>query len=166
MPPEQDPLYDALDPATLAVRDLIGASRQLVGRIANEMGMNPNDMSAIGLLAQEGPMGVAEIADHLGIRSASATALVDRLERAGHVERVRDTADRRRVTVVETPAARAAAYEAWRPVIAAINDLCRTLSDAERDVIRDFLVRATALVDPTAGQANPKEPGRPGSGDD
>ena len=109
--------------------------------MAQVMRMNPNDMSAIGALMQNGPMGVVALAEHLGIRSASATALVDRLERAGHVERLRDSVDRRRVTVTETPVARQASYEAWAPLIEQIDQVSRALDDHERDVVCRFLTQ-------------------------
>ncbi|WP_082079852.1 MarR family winged helix-turn-helix transcriptional regulator [Williamsia herbipolensis] len=141
-----DSSYGDLDPATVAVRDMVGASRELVGRMADRMGMNPNDMAAIAALAQRGPMGVAELAAHLGIRSASATVLVDRLERAGHVRRVRDTVDRRRVSVVETPAARQATHAAWSATISRIDDVCRALPDDEREVVLRFLSDITEVT--------------------
>jgi DNA-binding MarR family transcriptional regulator len=128
-----------LDPATAAVRDLVAESRELVGRMAQVMDMNANDMSALGALTQNGPMGVVELADHLGIRSASATAMVDRLEHAGHVERLRDTVDRRRVTVTATPSAQQAAYLAWGPLIGEMDEIARSLSTEERDIVCRFL---------------------------
>ena len=138
---------EELDPATLAVRDLIGASRELVGRMAQVIGMNANDMAALGVLTQFGPMGVTQLAYRLGIRPASATLLVDRLERAGHVERVRDTTDRRRVVLTDTAAARATTLEAWLPVVREIDEVCRTLTEAERAFVLDFLDRVTAATE-------------------
>jgi DNA-binding MarR family transcriptional regulator len=72
---------------------------------------------------------------------------VDRLERAGHVERVRDTADRRRVVLTETAAARAASYAAWSPVIREIDEVCRALSEDEKEFARDLLARLRAAVE-------------------
>lgn len=141
-----DETFTDLDPATVAVRDMVGASRELTGRMAAHMGMNPNDMSAIGQLVLAGPLGVADLARHLGIRSASATAMVDRLEQAGHVVRSRDGVDRRRVTVTETPAARAASFEAWAPTIAAIDAVCRDLDAHGRAVVTHFLEEITAIL--------------------
>ena len=138
--------FDDLDPATIAVRDLVAESRELVGRMAHVMGMNPNDMSAIGALIQNGPMGVVAQAEHLGMRSASATALVDRLERAGHVDRVRDTVDRRRVAVTETPTAHQATARAWAPLIERIDEVSRSLTDGERETVCRFLARVTEVI--------------------
>ena len=84
-----------LDDTTLAVRALITASQDLTVRMARRMGVNVSDMTAILWLSEHGPVGSAELARRLGISTAATTVLVDRLERAWHVERVRDTVDRR-----------------------------------------------------------------------
>ncbi|NIZ91248.1 MarR family winged helix-turn-helix transcriptional regulator [Kineococcus rubinsiae] len=138
--------FEGLDPATLAVRDVIAGSRELTGRMAQRMGMTVNDMSAIGELVQHGPMGPSELARRLGIRTASATLMIDRLERAGHVRRVRDTVDRRRVTVTETDAARQASEDAWGPVIGAIDDYCASLPAGERDTVLRFFSHLTDVI--------------------
>jgi DNA-binding MarR family transcriptional regulator len=142
----QEPALAALDDTTLAVRDLIGASQDLTVRMARRMDMNVSDMRAIVLLTEHGPVGGAELARRLGISSAATTVLVDRLEHAGHVERVRDTVDRRRVTVTETPAARTAALHAWLPAIQEIDEVCRSLSESERAFARDLLGRLAAAM--------------------
>lgn len=146
MPDQTDQPYAQLDPATLAVRDMIGGSRELMGRMAQRMGMNANDMSAIGALVQHGPMGVSELAEHLGIRPASATEMIDRLERSGHVRRERDTVDRRRVVITETEAARAASVQAWLPLIRRINEVSVLLSADERAAILGFVRRVEEVI--------------------
>lgn len=138
--------FEGLDPATLAVRDVLAGSRELTGRMAQRMGMSVNDMSAIGELVQHGPMGPSELARRLGIRTASATLMIDRLEQAGHVRRVRDTVDRRRVTVTETDAARRASEDAWGPVVHAIDDHCATLPAAERETVLRFFRHLTDVI--------------------
>ena len=82
---------------TATLRQLVGASQELNARLSRALDLNSTDSQALELLDREGPMGAADLARRLGIRSASATVLIDRLERAGHVERRRDSADRRRV---------------------------------------------------------------------
>lgn len=146
----------SLDGTTLAVRELIGASRDLVVRMAKVMGMNANDMTALALLDEHGSMGAVELADRLGIRSASATVLVDRLERAGHVERSRDTTDRRRIALTATATARRASLDAWRPPILAIDEVCRALTEEEKAFARAFLARLRQAMDGS---------GRPGAPD-
>lgn len=154
---EPEPLTD-LDPATLAVRDLIGASRELVGRVARRMGMNATDMAAVGALVQNGPMGATRLADHLSIRSASATLMIDRLERAGRVERLRDPDDRRRVVVVETPAAREASLAAWAPLVLAIDTHAVALPPEHRAVVLEFLTRVVETITEAEQAPPPPQP--------
>lgn len=145
-PDAPGPPYAGLDPVTLAVRDVIAGSHEQVGRMAKRMGMSANDVSAIGALVQHGAMGVTELAEHLGIRPASVTEMVDRLERSGHVQRVRDGADRRRVRIIPTDAARTASTEAWSSLVLGIDEVCSSLSSSQRDTILAFLERLTAVV--------------------
>ena len=146
----RQPALEALDDLTIAVNRLVGASRDLTVRMARAMGMNLTDMTAILVLSEDGPMGATELADRLGIRPASTTVLVDRLVAAGHVERVRDTADRRRVTLTETAAARTASWSAWEPASARIDDVARALTEQERAFAHDLLERLTAAMDDAA----------------
>ena len=131
---------------TLRVRSLMNAARELTARMSRELGMNATDMVALDLLDVHGSMGAAELARRLGIRSASATVLVDRLEAAGHVERVRHDTDRRRVIVAARPSAREAALAVWLPAILAIDEVGRSLSEDEQRVVSAFLDRITAAI--------------------
>jgi DNA-binding MarR family transcriptional regulator len=67
--------------------------------VADRLGLQPVDIAAAILLETRGPMSIGAIAEELGLPSASATRLVDRLEKAGYVRRVRGAHDRRTVTV-------------------------------------------------------------------
>ncbi|MBL7258790.1 MarR family winged helix-turn-helix transcriptional regulator [Paractinoplanes lichenicola] len=137
-----------LTEATLAVQHLIGASRELAARASRELGVNGTDMNALSLLQQYGPMGPAELASRLGIRSASVTVLIDRLEQAGHVQRTSHPKDRRRVTVSATPTARAATLQFLRPSILAIDALSRSLDADAQQIVTTFLRDATRAMDP------------------
>ena len=142
----EDAALAALDDTTLAVRDLIGASQDLTAAMARRMDMNVSDMTATLLLSERGPLGGAELARLLGVTAAAVTVLVDRLERAGLAERVRDTVDRRRVRVSATPAARTALLRAWMPAIQELDEVCRSLPEPERVVARDLLARLAAAM--------------------
>lgn len=142
----QEPALAALDDTTLAVRRLISASQDLTVRTARRTEMNLSDMTAVMQLSEHGPMGVADLARRLGVSSPATTVLVDRLERAGHVERVRDPLDGRRVRVSDTPAGRAAILRAWLPAIEEIDEVCRSLSESEQVFTRDLLDRLTAAM--------------------
>ncbi|MGI5207435.1 MarR family winged helix-turn-helix transcriptional regulator [Spirillospora sp. CA-108201] len=67
--------------------------------VADRLGLRPLDVAAVILLEMRGPLPVGAISEELRLPSASATRLVDRLEKAGYARRVRGEHDRRTVTV-------------------------------------------------------------------
>ncbi|MGL5850936.1 MAG: MarR family winged helix-turn-helix transcriptional regulator, partial [Phycicoccus sp.] len=142
----REPGLADLDDTTLAVRALISTSQDLTVRVARRMGVNVSDMTAILWLTEHGPVGGAELARRLGISTAATTVLVDRLERAGYVERVRSTVDRRRVALTTTSEARAATLRAWLPAIQEIDEVSRSLSEPERLFARGLLSRLTTAM--------------------
>ena len=83
----------------------------------------------------------------VALSSASVTALVDRLERAGHARRVRDPQDRRRVVLEMSESAMAAGGRFFgglnRDLLAAMADY----SEEELAVVHRFLSEVTAVVE-------------------
>ena len=119
-------------------------------RFATIHGLGRTDVRALVAIMDAARRGQALTAGTLGqaveLSSASVTALVDRLERAGHVRRVRDPADRRRV-VLEMTATAVAAGTAFfgglqRDLVAAMDGY----SDADLAVVRRFLTEMTEVV--------------------
>ncbi|GGV24456.1 MarR family transcriptional regulator [Kitasatospora herbaricolor] len=81
--------------------------------------------------------------EELGITSGAVTAVLDRLERAGHVHRSRDSADRRQVRVHYNPGASRIAT-AWFTPVAERTDIVRAdFTPAELQVVARFLGRMT-----------------------
>src|SRR5687767_9364247 len=64
-------------------------------------GLNPTDLHAlIAVMDAElvgAPITPGRLGERLNLSSGPVTALIDRLERGGHIRRDRDTADRRKV---------------------------------------------------------------------
>lgn len=134
---------------TVELRELISASERLTGRLSRRLGMSSSDARALYLLEQHGRMGVAELARELGMRGASATVLVDRLERAGHAVRERDPVDRRRVWVTTTPSAMEALMPAWLPGIERLDAVGGALTAEEREVVVRYLADVRRAIDET-----------------
>jgi DNA-binding MarR family transcriptional regulator len=105
--------------------------------------MGRSDLNAIMWISSSAaagrPITVGELAVNLGLGAPATTALVDRLESSGHVRRVRNTSDRRRVTLVMEPAAQAVATEYFVP-------LSRLMADAVADDSLDDVRRATSII--------------------
>lgn len=83
------------------------------------------------------------LAGHLGLNSASTTALIDRLEGRGLVSRARDDADRRRVTLYVTDAAQEMGWGFFGPLIDRVRTVVDDFSAAELNTVRAFLDHVT-----------------------
>ncbi|MGW1762903.1 MarR family winged helix-turn-helix transcriptional regulator [Streptomyces sp. NPDC002073] len=114
--------------------------------MADHVGLHPTDMQCIALLDMEpGPVSTGDIARLTGLTSGSATRLVDRMVKAGIVERQTDPQDRRRSLVALAPEARARIGEAWETPGRAFGAVLDGYSDDELAVIGDYLHRAAEV---------------------
>ncbi|MFE1299200.1 MarR family winged helix-turn-helix transcriptional regulator [Streptomyces sp. NPDC057413] len=140
-------------------------------RFAQRHGMHPTDVRALIALMDAARAGeemtAGRLGAELGLNSAGTTALIDRLERAGHVRRTRGREDRRRVVVEVDERAVELGQAFFGPLIGRTVELLRGYDDRERAAIRGFLtgVRDAAAQDGcTAGGPRPDATGRPHSG--
>ena len=119
-------------------------------RFAGLHGLNRTDVRALVAIMDAARRGQALTAGGLGeavdLRSASVTALVDRLERVGHLRRVRDPEDRRRVSLEISDSAMASGAEFFgglqRDLVAAMAGY----TDEELAVVARFLSEMTDVI--------------------
>jgi DNA-binding MarR family transcriptional regulator len=107
---------------------------------AERLGINRTDQRCMDILDLNGQMTAGQLAAESGLSTGAVTTLLDRLERAGYVRRVRDTVDRRRVLVELTDEARKRAWEIWGPIAEEANDGWANVSDEQLLFLREFLV--------------------------
>jgi DNA-binding MarR family transcriptional regulator len=112
-------------------------------RFANRNGMHPTDVRALIALMDAARAGeemtAGRLGAALGLNSAGTTALVDRLERAGHVRRARGRRDRRQVVVEVEPQAVELGRAHFGPLITHAVELLQGYDERERAAIRGFL---------------------------
>jgi DNA-binding MarR family transcriptional regulator len=82
----------------------------------------------------------------LGLSSGATTAVVDRLERLGHVQRTREDSDRRRITLRHGDTAVEIGREFFGPLGARMDAMLAGFSDAELDAVVRFLVGTTEVL--------------------
>ncbi|WP_238016010.1 MarR family transcriptional regulator [Dactylosporangium sp. AC04546] len=105
-------------------------------------GLHRTDMNAIAhIWRSTEPLTPGELAKRLSLSPAATTALIGRLERAGHVGRVGDTEDRRRVHLEMLPSARALALAFFTPLGEQLRGAFAEFSDAELAVTERVLAR-------------------------
>ncbi len=84
--------------------------------VAAHLGMNRTDLRCLDVVLGRGPLPAGELSAAVQLSPAATTAVIDRLERAGFVTRGQDPANRRRVLVTATAAARDMAERIFEPV--------------------------------------------------
>ncbi|WP_051806738.1 MarR family winged helix-turn-helix transcriptional regulator [Streptomyces sp. NRRL F-2664] len=128
--------------------------------MADSVGLHPTDLQCVVLLDREpGPVSTGDIARLTGLTSGSATRLVDRMVKAGIVERQADPNDRRRSLVALSPEARRRIAAAWDTPGRAFGAVLEGYSDSELAVIADYLHRAAEVGRAQAERLASGEPG-------
>jgi DNA-binding MarR family transcriptional regulator len=116
---------------------------------ARRLGLHVTDLTCIGYLdTQPGPVSVKQVIEYLGISSGSGTGLIDRLEKAGYVRRIRNPDDRRGVLIELVVDRSKEPLAFYRRLQLAFSDAARPLDDGDLHQIVSFLDRL-ASVDPT-----------------
>ncbi len=123
-------------------RDLTAIYRPLLG----ELGLTYPQYLVMLVLWEGDGLGVGEIGHRLSLDSGTLSPLLRRLESAGLVERRRESADERRVTIHLTAEGRALRARAGRIPAA----LAGHLTDDPRE-LRDLLIQLRDLADRVEG---------------
>lgn len=115
-----------------------------VGQVfAGRHGLNATDLHAlIAVLDAERagePITPSRLGEQLNLTSGSVTALLDRLERAGHVRRARDAVDRRKVLLRYAEPGARLAREFFGPLGRRADAVLDQFTESELQVVHRFL---------------------------
>ena len=131
---------------TSLVRDLSTETYLYAHEVARRLGLHPSDLSAMGVIARSARAGRAvtagELSRQVRLSPAAVSALLDRLEGVGHVERRRHATDRRKVVLDVTRIAQEASREMFTPLAVHLRSSLSGYSDAELElaarIVRDM----------------------------
>lgn len=133
--------------ALMAVRDY-GVNLTLFRNAMSEWaGLNATDMECLRLLFQKGIATPSELARHTGLTSGATTAMLDRLEKAGLIERRPNPNDRRGTLVVPAKSASEKMASWFESARNAQDELISSYSESELEIIADVFERFTKLWD-------------------
>jgi len=107
--------------------------------VAAYFGINRTDLRCLDILDLSGQQTAGELAAQMGMSTGAVTAMLDRLEKAGYVRRVRDPADRRRVLVEPAELARERGREIYQPFEEQTVPMFARFTNEQLAVVRDFL---------------------------
>ena len=126
-----------------SLRDLRIQLALLNHQIGGRLALKDVDLDCLDVLGKEGPLTPSALARRVGLHPATLTGILDRLERGGWIVRDRASADRRSVSIRALPDRGVEVYRLYRGMNSAMDDICAGYSEAELEVIADFLQRST-----------------------
>lgn len=114
--------------------------------VAERLGLNRTDHRCLDILERSGRITAGQLAEGADLTTGAVTAVLDRMERAGYVRRVRDTVDRRRVLIELTPKAHREVARYYRPLGEATERLLSRYKTAQIELILDFTRRGREML--------------------
>jgi DNA-binding MarR family transcriptional regulator len=121
--------------------------------VMDRAGINRTDWRCLDILGTRGPMTAGQLAQAVRLTTGAVTGVLDRLEAAGLVRRIRDTEDRRKVIVEITDELARLGAPVYGPLIADAAEAHAVFDAAELELItrfirieRDLLARHTDRV--------------------
>jgi DNA-binding MarR family transcriptional regulator len=143
-----DAREEALTRLGTAFKSVTAATRSLRGRETHRPGeVSFAQYHLLFHLAEQGRLSTGQLAAAAELVPATATQMLDGLERIGLVERERSEEDRRIVTCALTPRGRKVVAERRAEIEAHWHDALAAFSAAELDTATDVLERLRTMLD-------------------
>jgi DNA-binding MarR family transcriptional regulator len=114
-------------------------------KVGEQLGVNVTDMECLGLLFHKGVATPSELAKQTGLSSGATTAMLDRLEKSGLIERRPNPDDRRGTLIVLLKSGAEKVGPLFASARQAQQELVSGYTEAELKVLADFFERSTVL---------------------
>jgi DNA-binding MarR family transcriptional regulator len=116
--------------------------------VAQKLGLNATDTRCLDLATRAGEqeLTAGDLGRATGLTTGAITGILDRLETAGLIDRVRDPNDRRRVIVHARPEAAGRVANLYEGLGTAMMKLATSYSTAELELIGGFLERNLGIL--------------------
>ena len=148
-PPHAHEFTGQLESTTMqSLRALTRLAEQAAPAVARRASLTHNELRALEHLMDQ-PMGPGELGRVLGVSSAAASGIIDRLEARGHAQRASHESDGRRTSVMISASGRTEVVGFLMPMFRELAALDASLSDSDRVVVDRFLqgaIRALRAV--------------------
>jgi DNA-binding MarR family transcriptional regulator len=132
----------------MAGRELSAHTVMFHTAVAERLRLGLTDHKAFDFILRHGPVTAGQLAEITGLTTGAVTGVIDRLEKTGYVERVRDAADRRKVLVhpALTPARERQCCQLFDSLGKSVDKVSAHYSDRELSVILDFMRRSVEMM--------------------
>jgi DNA-binding MarR family transcriptional regulator len=132
--------------------------RDPLSAMCEEGQLTPPQVHAVVWLGRDGLLTMGELARLVGITEKTITGLVDRLEEAGYLERVRDQGDRRVVRARLTPKGEGAYRELDGHLREKLTRLLGLLDAADRKALYRIVEKLSHRLEAEAAAPETKKP--------
>lgn len=126
-----------------SLRELRNQLALLNHQVGVHIDLKDVDLDCLDLIGMQGPLGPTTLARRAGLHTATVTGILDRLEHAGWIIRERDPGDRRAVAVRALRDRNAELVRLYSGMNTAMDRICADYTEAELELIADFLNRST-----------------------
>lgn len=130
-----------------SIRRLIQASELYTKELNKKYQISAAQLNCILTLHEYGSLPPSKIADHMMVKSSTVTGVVDRLERKGLAKRIRNSPDRRVITIQLTQAGKKLAQNAPPPIQQKIIDGLKKIEKIKKEQIVRSLNILTGMLD-------------------
>lgn len=129
------------------IRRLIQAKELYNQELNKHYSITAAQLNCLLALYEEGPLSLSEIAKIIMVKSSTVTGIIDRLEQKGLVQRLRNSPDRRVITIELTSTGRKMVKNAPPPIQQKILDGLSLLTEQEVRRIVESLKTITRMLD-------------------
>jgi DNA-binding MarR family transcriptional regulator len=124
--------------------------------ISAHFDLRDTDFDCLDVIKRHGPLSPSALARRVGLRAATMTGVLDRLERGGWIERERDPLDRRAVVLRARRERNPELFRLYTGMNTSMDELMTDYTVDQLETIADFLRRtAEAGKSATDDLANP-----------
>ncbi|MBD2846640.1 MarR family transcriptional regulator [Paenibacillus sp. IB182496] len=146
--------------------ELLEASKQLSTETvmfhhaaAARLGLHITDHKCLEFVLSRGKATAGQLAQWSGLTTGAITGVLNRLEKAGYIKRVKDPSDLRVVCAVPLPERLGALGEIFGPLGAAMGELYGRYSARELEAMLDYMTRARRILQGQAAQLRAADAG-------
>ncbi|MGM0427656.1 MAG: MarR family winged helix-turn-helix transcriptional regulator [Thermodesulfobacteriota bacterium] len=129
------------------IRRLVRARELYTKELIRKHHLSASQLHCILVLHERGPISPSQIAKHIMVNSSTVTGVIDRLENKGFLQRIRNSKDRRVITITLTEAGKKLAMHAPLPIQEQMVEGLKGLPGQERDKIIQALRKLTGMLD-------------------
>ena len=140
---ERDEILAALDWESRRTAAFLGVLNRAVGA---RLGLNATDIDILGLLNITGTVTPSRLAQISGLGTGTVTLVLDRLEKAGFVNRVPGPKDRRSVLIELLPGRQQEAAALYAPLRQGAQRILAGYDDHDLALISEYLRRSNDML--------------------